>query len=104
MGENVEAGQGTAEQAWLAEAEGEQRVGEQLSRLEAEEWTVLHDVHWPSWPKANLDHLLVGTGGVLVINAKNWSGDVRLRDGGRWRRPSTRAPRWPHSSNRSTAH
>ncbi|MPY12083.1 NERD domain-containing protein [Arthrobacter bussei] len=68
-------------QAWLAGAEGEQRVGDQLSRLEAEGWAVLHDVHWPGRPKANLDHILVGPGGVLVIDAKNWSGDVRLRDG-----------------------
>ncbi|WP_434992327.1 nuclease-related domain-containing protein [Arthrobacter sp. Ld5] len=70
-----------AQQAWLAGAEGEARVGEQLRRLELQGWKILHDVHWPGRPKANLDHVAVGPGGVLIIDAKNWSGDVRLRDG-----------------------
>jgi hypothetical protein len=41
----------------------------------------LHDVHWPGRPKANLDHVLIGPGGIIVIDAKNWSGDVQLRNG-----------------------
>jgi hypothetical protein len=69
------------QQAWLAGAEGEARVGEQLKRLEAHGWKILHDVHWPGRPKANIDHIAVGSGGVLIIDTKNWSGDVRLRDG-----------------------
>ncbi|MHA7181365.1 nuclease-related domain-containing protein [Arthrobacter sp. MDB2-24] len=69
-----------AQQAWLAGAEGEARVGEQLLQLELQGWRMLHDVHWPGRPKANLDHIAVGPGGVLVIDAKNWSGDVRMRD------------------------
>ena len=104
LGENVQAGEGAAEQArkmglrileleaelekarkaqqaWLTGAEGEARVGQQLSRLELHGWKVLHDVHWPGRPKANIDHIAVGPGGVLVIDTKNWSGDVRLRDG-----------------------
>ena len=70
-----------AQQAWEAGAEGEARVGEQLRQLELHGWRILHDVHWPGRPKANIDHIAVGPGGVLVIDAKNWSGDVRLRDG-----------------------
>ncbi len=35
-----------AQQAWLAGAEGEARVGEQLRRLELQGWRMLHDVHW----------------------------------------------------------
>jgi hypothetical protein len=100
----VEAGQGAAEQArrvgdriveleaqlekarktqqaWLAGAEGEARVGEQLKRLELHGWKILHDVHWPGRPRANIDHIAIGPGGVLVIDTKNWSGDVQLRDG-----------------------
>ncbi|MBG6225941.1 hypothetical protein IWX63_002524 [Arthrobacter sp. CAN_A2] len=70
-----------AQQAWLAGAEGEARVGEQLRRLEPHGWRVLHDVHWPGRQRANIDHLAIGPGGILMIDAKNWSGDVRLRDG-----------------------
>lgn len=104
LGEDLEAGQGAAEQArrigdqiseleakleharraqraWLAGAEGEARVGEQLRQLELHGWKILHDVHWPGRPRANLDHVVIGPGGVLIIDAKNWSGDVRLQDG-----------------------
>ncbi|MHA7239595.1 nuclease-related domain-containing protein [Arthrobacter sp. TMS1-12-1] len=70
-----------AQQAWLAGAEGEARVGEQLRRLEPHGWRVLHDVHWPGRPRANIDHIAIGPGGILIIDAKNWSGDVRLRNG-----------------------
>ncbi|BBE21835.1 hypothetical protein MN0502_07180 [Arthrobacter sp. MN05-02] len=70
-----------AQQAWLAGADGEARVGEQLRQLEVHGWKMLHDVHWPGRPKANIDHIAIGPGGVLVIDDKNWSGDVQLRDG-----------------------
>ncbi|MHA7283688.1 nuclease-related domain-containing protein [Arthrobacter sp. TMS2-4] len=70
-----------AQQAWLAGAEGEARVGEQLRWLEPHGWKVLHDVHWPGRPRANIDHIAIGPGGILIIDAKNWSGDVRLRNG-----------------------
>ncbi|WP_354172218.1 nuclease-related domain-containing protein [Arthrobacter sp. UYEF36] len=52
-----------------------------MTELEPAGWLALHDVHWPGRPKANIDHILVGPGGVLIVDAKNWSGDVRLRDG-----------------------
>lgn len=60
---------------------GEQIVASRLAELESEGWRVLHDVHWPGRPKANLDHVVIGPGGVVVIDTKNWSGDVELRDG-----------------------
>lgn len=69
------------QQAWLTGAEGEARVGEQLRQLELQGWNVIHDVHWPGRPKANIDHIAIGPGGILVIDAKNWSGDVQIRDG-----------------------
>lgn len=70
-----------AERAWAAGAAGEARVASILETLEAQGWMALHDVHWPGRPKANLDHVLVGPGGVIVIDAKNWSGDIHLRNG-----------------------
>lgn len=68
-----------AEKAWAAGAEGEARVAQALDELGAHGWKVLHDVRWPGRPKANLDHILVGPGGVIVVDAKNWTGDVQIR-------------------------
>lgn len=56
-------------------------VAEKLAQLEAHGWFLLHDVHWPGRPLARLEHVLVGPGGVLVVNAKNWSGHVDIVDG-----------------------
>lgn len=69
------------EQAWAAGAAGEALVEEKLKALEALGWLVLHDVHWPGRPRANLDHVLVGPGGVLVVDAKNWTGQIEVRGG-----------------------
>ncbi|NOJ60030.1 nuclease-related domain-containing protein [Arthrobacter sp. 260] len=70
-----------AHRAWNAGAAGELLVADRLALLAGEGWLTLHDLHWPGRPKANLDHLLVGPGGVLIIDAKNWSGEVQLRRG-----------------------
>lgn len=70
-----------AERAWAAGAEGEARVARILEELQTHGWRVLHDVRWPGRPKANLDHVLVGPGGVIVVDAKNWTGNVQLRNG-----------------------
>ena len=69
------------ERAWTAGAAGERLVAEKLEELTARGWRVLHDVRWPGRPKANLDHVLVGPGGVIVIDAKNWTGNVEVRNG-----------------------
>lgn len=67
--------------AWSVGAAGEAMVADRMTGLESAGWLALHDVHWPGRPKANIDHILVGPGGILIVDAKNWSGDVRLRDG-----------------------
>lgn len=66
--------------AWEAGAEGERLTAQVLADLPAG-WVVLHDLHWPGRPLANLDHVVVGPGGVVVIDSKNWSGKVEVRDG-----------------------
>jgi len=66
---------------WEAGAAGERAVGEVLDGLAASGWTVMHDVAWPGRAKANLDHVVVGPAGAFVIDAKNWSGAVEVRDG-----------------------
>ena len=47
-------------------------------------WHVLADRHWPGTRRANIDVLLVGPGGVFVVDVKNWR-DVRLEGGRLWR-------------------
>jgi hypothetical protein len=63
---------------------GERSVADQLERLRPHGWFLLHDVHWPGRPKAMLDHVLVGPGGVLVVDAKNWTGEVNVAAGVLW--------------------
>ncbi|NJC21433.1 hypothetical protein BJ994_000509 [Arthrobacter pigmenti] len=70
-----------AQRAWEAGALGEALVAERLRELEDDGWFFLHDVHWPGRPKANLDHIAIGPGGVVVIDAKNWTGIVQLHHG-----------------------
>lgn len=70
--------------AWDAGAVGGHVVAEKLSELVPRGWYVLHDVHWPGRPKAHLDHVLVGPGGVVVVDAKNWTGEVKVSSGVLW--------------------
>ena len=70
-----------ASDPWGPGGEGERRTASLLGELTPQGWFLLHDVHWPGRPMANLDHVLVGPGGVVVVDAKNWSGTVEVRDG-----------------------
>jgi hypothetical protein len=70
-------------------AEGEARTAGVLASLPPE-WTTLHDVRWPGRRLANIDHVVIGPGGIFVIDSKNWSGRVEvtrdvLRQNGRSR-------------------
>ena len=65
---------------WEAGAAGERAVAGVLETLTADGWQLLHDVHWPGRPVANLDHVAVGPGGIVVVDAKNWSGAVTIRE------------------------
>ncbi|MCC2275601.1 UvrD-helicase domain-containing protein [Streptomyces sp. ET3-23] len=57
---------------WEAAGEGEQRVHAQLLVLAQRGWRLLVDRRWPGTRAANVDMLLVGPGGVFVIDVKNW--------------------------------
>ena len=47
------------------------------------EWLVLHDrLLFPGRSESNLDHVLVGPAGVVLIDAKNWSGNLSEWEGG----------------------
>ena len=73
-----------ATKPWDAGAEGATAVAEKLSELVPRGWYVLNDVYWPGRPKASLDHVLVGPGGVVVVDSKNWTGEVRVASGVLW--------------------
>lgn len=64
---------------WERGAQGEEAIARALADL-PDGWVGLHDLAWPGRQRANLDHVVVGPGGVFVIDAKNWSGRVEVRD------------------------
>ena len=70
--------------AWRRGAKGERRTALLLAPLERHGWAVLHDLVIPGSP-ANIDHLVIGPGVVLVIDSKQYRGQLRVdRDGMVW--------------------
>jgi Nuclease-related domain len=68
--------------AWRRGAVGERRTARLLAPLERHGWAVLHDLAVPgSW--ANLDHVVIGPGGVFVIDSKQYRGRLQLDPSGR---------------------
>ncbi len=67
--------------AWEAGAVGEKATGQVLSHLDSSVWTTWHDVRWPGRQRANIDHVVIGPSGVFVVDSKNWSGTVLVKDG-----------------------
>ena len=63
--------------AWRRGAAGERRTARLLAPLEGRGWAVLHDLAIPGSP-ANIDHLVIGRGGVLVIDSKQYRGRLQL--------------------------
>lgn len=61
-------------------ADGESATAAVLDQLTAHGWVVLHDVRWPGRPRTNIDHVVVGPGGDFVIDSKNWSGTITVKD------------------------
>jgi Nuclease-related domain len=68
--------------AWRRGAVGERRTGRLLDRLERHGWAVLHDLAVPR-SRANIDHLVIGPGGVFVIDSKQYRGRLQLDGSGR---------------------
>jgi hypothetical protein len=58
--------------SWEVGAAGERRVGDRLDRLKAHGWNVLHSV--PLKSGADIDHIVIGPGGVFTINTKHHPG------------------------------
>jgi hypothetical protein len=73
-----------AARAWRRGAAGERRTAQLLGPLERHGWVVLHDLAVPH-SQANIDHLVIGPGGVFVIDSKQYRGRLRLDpSGGLW--------------------
>jgi ElaB/YqjD/DUF883 family membrane-anchored ribosome-binding protein len=68
--------------AWRQGAAGEQRTARLLAALERQGWVVLHDLAIPG-SRANIDHLVIGPGGVFVIDSKHYRGRLQLDPSGR---------------------
>jgi hypothetical protein len=63
--------------AWRRGAAGERRTARLLGPLQRQGWAVLHDLSVPG-SRANLDHLVIGPGGVFVIDSKQYRGRLQL--------------------------
>jgi hypothetical protein len=61
---------------WLQGARAEQEVGRILDQLEEKGWFVLHDV---SLGRGNVDHILIGPGGIFTIETKSRKTPLALR-------------------------
>jgi hypothetical protein len=68
--------------AWRRGSVGERRTARLLGPLERHGWAILHDLALPG-SRANIDHLAMGPGGVLVIDSKHYRGRLRLDSSGR---------------------
>ncbi|MFF4431528.1 nuclease-related domain-containing protein [Streptomyces sp. NPDC001513] len=77
---------GTDGDAWRSGLAGERRVGVELDRLTRQGWRVLHSVPLPR--QVDIDHLLIGPGGVFTVNTKRhprktvWVGDDMVKING----------------------
>ena len=61
-------------------AVGEETTAVELDRLGRQGWVVFHYVRWPGRTRANIDHVVIGPGGVFVVDSKNWNGRVEVKD------------------------
>ncbi|MEV5139449.1 nuclease-related domain-containing protein [Streptomyces syringium] len=58
--------------SWFKGLAGERIAGAELDRLRARGWKVLHSIQLARG--GDIDHLLVGPGGVFTVNTKNFQG------------------------------
>jgi hypothetical protein len=68
--------------AWRRGAAGERRTARLLGQLERQGWVVLHDLAVPG-SRANIDHMVIGPGGVFVVDSKQYRGRLQLDGSGR---------------------
>ncbi len=72
--------------SWQQGADGEQRLGQFLDDAFAGTAVVLHDRYVVNGSKrGNIDHLVIASSGVWVIDAKNHTGTVDVQTQGVWK-------------------
>ncbi|WP_051275981.1 NERD domain-containing protein [Marmoricola sp. URHB0036] len=62
-------------------AEEEESTVRVLGALSADGWRIFHDVRWPGRAQASIDHIVVGPGGVFVVDSQAWSGEIQVKSG-----------------------
>ncbi|CAN5547170.1 hypothetical protein BH10ACT2_BH10ACT2_24420 [soil metagenome] len=67
--------------AWAKGAEGERKLARRLNDDLSDVAIVLHDRKVPN-TRGNIDHLVVASNGVWIVDAKNYTGKVEQRDVG----------------------
>ena len=70
--------------AWAKGSEGERILADALTRRIGDRAVLLHDRKIPR-STANIDHLVIASTGVWIIDAKKYSGRLKRRDKGGWR-------------------
>lgn len=60
---------------WDRGATGEELVGKILAGKEAEGWRAIHDV---SFGRGNVDHIVIGPGGLFTIETKSHAGRIAV--------------------------
>ena len=71
--------------AWARGAEGERRLAVHLTRALGDRAVFLHD---RKVGRANIDHVIVASSGVWVVDAKNYTGRVEYRNVCGWLGPA----------------
>ncbi len=83
--------------SWYTGLKGERKVGRELERLVPHGWRVLHGIEKGNG--GDIDHLLIGPGGVFTINTKThrgasvWVGDTMTKVNGGKPQPYAAASR-----------
>lgn len=76
--------------AWERGSVGESKLAAVLGRIERDDVVALHDRHAPG-ARWNIDHIVIAPSGVYVVDAKRYTGEVRVRDvAGVFSRPDRR--------------
>lgn len=70
-------------EAWNRGAQGEEATATLLTQLADTGWSVRNDLRLPG-SRANVDHLLVGPSGIVVLDTKYYSGRVSVGKGLLW--------------------
>ena len=60
---------------WQDGAIGERWTGRTLRELESQGWRIFHDL---AASHGNIDHVVVGPGGVFLLDSKRWKGSITV--------------------------